>query len=46
MLQEARKRGFNKIIRAMMRYENGYWDPKKLSLGHVQKDYCLYIKKL
>jgi predicted N-acetyltransferase YhbS len=46
MIQEARKRGYTKIVRAMMRYENGYWDAKKLSLGHIQKDYNLYIKKL
>jgi hypothetical protein len=46
MLQEAKARGYTKIIKAMMRYENGYWDAEKLSLGKLRKDYNLYIKSL
>ena len=42
MMQEAQARGYSQVIRAYVRYENGYWDAEKYSLGKTQANYNLY----
>ncbi|MES2388572.1 MAG: GNAT family N-acetyltransferase [Bacteroidota bacterium] len=46
MMKDAQERNYTQLIRTVMKYNNGFWDANKFSLGHVQKDYNLYLAHL